>query len=326
MWNYLNPRARHKLKQKGLKNPRSPLPWLKGNDVVAWIDAPLSHALMNDAITKSCVDFIDRNKDQPFFLYVPFPATHRPQIVLEERAKRIQALGCIDVPKYTQIAEVDTCVGAVVDTLRKHDLDRKTMVLYSNDNGGVSGFYKEGLTVPRGGKFGPKYEGTMRMATLAWWPGKIPAGVECDELVSSIDVFPTIAGLAGGEVPADRVIDGKDVSKVLLQKGASPNKQVFYMGTGVREGRWKLLKMSKTKSALFDLQEDFGETTDVSADQPEMVERLEKTLRAHQIALSKDRRPAGKASTAKPLLSDPTGLPTLAERLGRRGEKVYGVK
>ena len=326
MWNYLNPRAAGKLKQKGLKNIKPLLPWLKGDKVVAWIDAPLSHALMNDAIAQSCVDFIDRNKDEPFFLFVPFPATHRPQVVLQERAKKIEALGCKAVEKYTQIAEIDSCVGRVLDSLAKHGIDKNTFVFYTNDNGGNSEFYKEGLVVPRGGKFGPMYEGTMRMATLAWWPGKIPAGVTCDELISSIDIFPTLAKFTGGAIPADRVIDGKDVSNVLMEKDSSPNSHIFYKGGGVRHRNWKIVKKHKQPAELYDLEKDYGETTDVAQRHPEVVERLEQALRDHLVRISQNRRPAGKAANPRPLLTDPSGVPSLAELLGREGEKVYGQK
>jgi arylsulfatase A-like enzyme len=326
MWNYLNPRARGKLESKGLEDKRPPLPWLKGNKVVAWIDGPLSHALMNDAVEQSCVDFIDRNKDKPFFLYVPFPATHRPQIVLKERAKKIEALGCKDVPKYTQITEIDACVGKVMQALTRHGLEKNTFILYSNDNGGVSGFYKEGLIVPRGGKFGPPYEGTMRMATLAWWPGKIPAGKTCDELISSIDILPTVAKLTGATVPADRVIDGKDVSDALMGKGPSPNSYIFYGGTGIRHGNWKMVKMRKQKAQLYNLEKDYGETTDVARQNPELVKKLEKALVDHAVNVSQDRRPAGKAANPKYLLTDTTGVPTLAQYLDREGEEVYGIE
>lgn len=326
MWNYLNPRAAGKLKQKGLKNVRPLLPWLKGNKVVAWIDAPFSHAIMNDAIAQSCVNFIDRNHDQLFFLFVPFPATHRPQIVLKERAEEIEALGCRAVAKYTQIAEIDTCVGRVIDTLTKHGIDNNTLIVYTNDNGGNSEFYREGLTVPRGGKFGPMYEGNMRMATLAWWPGTIPSGVTCDELISSIDIFPTLATFGGGTVPADRVIDGKDVSSVLKGEGPSPNTYIFYENGGARQGNWKIVKMHKQPAQLYDLETDYGERNDVAQENPEIVERLEEALREHVVRISQDRRPPGKAANPKPLLSDPTGVPSLADYLGRDVEKVYGEK
>lgn len=323
MWNYLNPRAKRKMESKGLTDKRPPLPWLKGDKIVAWIDAPLSHALMNDAIAQSCVDFIDRNQEKPFFLYVPFPSTHRPQIVLDDRAQKIKALGCKDVPKYTQIAEIDSCVGKVMKSLKKNGLDTNTFVFFTNDNGNGSAFYKKGLTVPRGGKFGPKYEGNMRMPALAWWPGKIPAGKTNGELLSSIDLFPSLATISGGTVPTDRVIDGKDISKVLMGSASSPNSTIFYGAGGVRQGKWKLVMVSRHKAELYNLEKDYGETNDLAQQHPELVESMKKMLKEHMLKISQAKRPAGKASTAKYLLTDPTGLPTLAELLGREGEKVY---
>ncbi len=330
MWDYVYRKKNEKRIASG-EEPKGkvmhPLPWMKNNKPVAWINGPLSQALMNDAIADAATDFIHQHKDEAFFLYIPFPSTHNPKYALKERGERIAALGCPgkDVHKYAQIAEIDACVGKVMEALARNGIDRNTFLFYTNDNGGPSTFCKEGTRVPRGGKFGPPYEGNMRMSTLAWWPDKIPAGYVCDEIATSTDLFPTLAKLAGGKVPQDRVIDGKDLSRLLLHKGASPHEYFYFGGKGVRHGKWKLVA-GKTTDELFDLETDYTETTDLSSQHPEIVKRLKKVLAEHVADLRKGQRPKGVMETEGPILKDASRVPTLAKYLDRENEQIYSSK
>ena len=330
MWDYLYRKKNEKLIASGQqpkgKKP-APLPWMKNDKAVAWIDGPLSQALMNDAIADATVNFIDTHKDRPFFAYVPFPSTHNPTYALKERGDKIAALGCPEksVHKYAQIAEIDACVGRVMNALARHGLHKNTLLFYTNDNGGPSSFYKKGTLVPRGGKFGPPYEGNMRMSTLAWWPGKIPSGYVCDEIATSTDLFPTLAKIAGGKIPQDRVIDGKDLSGLLFNKGASPHQYFCFGGKGIRQGKWKLIPGKETDE-LFDLQTDYVESTNVSSQHPEIVEGLKKALAEHNADLRENQRPRGEMKTEGPILEDASGIPTLAKYLNRENEQIYSGK
>ena len=337
MWDYLPEKAKREIAsgKKQRKKVHPPLPWMKGNDVVAWIDGPLSQALMNDAIAEATVDFIDRHHEAPFFIFVPFPSTHNPKFALKDRAEKLAALGCDPrhVQKYAQISEIDACVGRVMAALKRYDISANTLLFYTNDNGGGSNFHQEGLIVPRGGKFGPKHEGNMRMSTLAWWPGQIPAGSVCDAPGSTIDLLPTIARLTGATVPTDRGIDGKDISEMLLSGGESPHTHLYLETGGVRRGEWKLVtyKARPEKGAnatfhaeLYDLEKDFGETTDFADQHPEIVEHLQQALTAHIDYLSRHTRPPGDSQTAEVILKETSRVPTLEQYLGREGEKVYG--
>ena len=113
----------------------------------------------------------------------------------------------------------------------------------------------------RGKKTGPKYEGHMREPTLAWWPGKIPAGTVTSEIAASIDILPTLAKLTGAAVPIDRIIDGRDISALLFEPRAkSPHRELYYEYEGIRKGKWKLVYPAPdAQPELYDLDVDIGE-------------------------------------------------------------------
>ncbi len=150
----------------------------------------------------------------------------------------------------------------------------------------------------RDGKF-TTYEGGMREPCIMRWPAKIPAGKVCSEICGTIDVLPTFARLAGAAVPADRVIDGRDIWPLMAgRSGAkSPHKAYFYYkGTtleAVRSGRWKL-RRTKKKTELYDLQADISEKNNLAENHPDIVERLTKTMKEFDAELKANSRPPGK--------------------------------
>jgi arylsulfatase A len=214
-----------------------------------------------------------------------------------------------------QITELDNSVGRVMETLEKSGIAENTLVFFTNDNGGGG---KASGGPLRGAKFGPKYEGHMRVATLAWWPGTIPAGAVTSEIGTTTDMLPTIAKLAGAKVPSDRIIDGKDISDVLLgKKGAkSPHTTLFYETDGVRQGNWKYVRYRKKADRfeeLYRLDLDLGEKNNLAAKHPERVKAMRDVLDKHKQSIRANIRPAGMAKDPKPILTDPSGLPTLYE-------------
>jgi levanase/fructan beta-fructosidase len=298
-----------------------PMPWMKQNKVVAHIPDAASQAVLTDAITDAAVDFIKRHKDQPFFAYVPHAAVHAPFLSTRER---LAAAGG-DVMA-ALISEVDGSVGRIMHTIRELGIADNTLLLFTNDNGGG------GKTSPgplRGAKFGPKYEGHMRVATLAWWPGRIPAGSVSSEIMTTTDVLPTLARLAGQPVPDDRIIDGKDVSDILLGKpGAkSPHETLYYENGGIRQGKWKLVHYrvkANWFTELYDLEADLGEKNNLADKHPDKVKALKAALDAHVAEIKKNTRLAGFVENPKPLLSEAGGLPTLAE-YARGARRVSGA-
>lgn len=240
--------------------------------------------------TDEAVKFIAQAKGGPFFLYFPHTAVHTPIHPGAAFAGKSSNGRFGD-----WVEEVDWSVGRVLDTLRELKLERNTLVMFSSDNGpwlvkGVDG----GTAGPlRGGK-GTTWEGGVREPTLAWWPGRVPPGSVCDAIAGNIDFLPTFIALAGGTVPSDRKIDGKDFSPLLLGRSKeSPHEaRYYYHGynlQAVRAGPWKLaianqsegmskggpsVPASMDKPRLYNLEADIGERNDVAAAHPDVVNRL----------------------------------------------------
>jgi len=289
-----------------------PLPWMVQDKAVAHIPDAESQQRITDAITDAAVRFIAGNKNRPFFAYVPHSAVHAPFVVTPER---LEAAGG-DVMR-ALVGEIDASAGRILDALKQLGIDKNTLVFFTNDNGGAG---KTSSGPLRGHKFGSKYEGHMRVATLARWPGQIPAGSVSSEIGATIDLLPTIAELAGQSVPDDRIIDGHDISGILLGKpGAkSPHKMLYYETEGIREGKWKLVRYQVKRDQfieLYDLEADLGEKNNIADKHPDIVERLKADLDAHVQEMEANIRPAAFVENPKPLLADSKGIPSLVEYL-----------
>lgn len=269
---------------------------------------------LTERYTNEATRFIAENKDRPFFLYLPHTAVHVP-IHPGEKFRNRSKNG-----RYGDwVEEVDWSVGEVLDTLRALQIDRKTLVMFSSDNGPWLTHGADGGTAGplRGGK-GTTWEGGVREPTLAWWPGMIAPGSVCEAVAGNIDFLPTFVKLAGGAVPADNKIDGKDLSPLLLGKSKeSPHEARYYYAgyklQAVRSGPWKLaiatqwegrtkgeemVPASIDKPRLYNLDADIGERKDVAAEHPEVVERLRALARKMSTELGDGQpgpavRPAG---------------------------------
>jgi arylsulfatase len=191
-------------------------------------------------ITEHAVDFIARNKERPFFLYVPHIMPHVPIAASKDfRGKSKRGL------YGDAVEELDASVGRILDALKEHGLDEKTLLIYASDNGpflsyGEHAGSADGL---REGKL-TTFEGGVRVPCLMRWPGHVPAGRVCDELVTTMDLYATLAHLAGAVLPATR-IDGIDVTPLLLGEKGAHGRDTFWYYSGdelqaVRVGRWKL--------------------------------------------------------------------------------------
>jgi arylsulfatase A-like enzyme len=230
--------------------------------------------------TEKAVEFIKKNKDRPFFLYLPHTMPHVPLYASDVfKGKSKQGLYG-DV-----IMEIDWSVGEVLKTVKQLGIDEKTLIIFTSDNGPwLSKGEHGGSAKPlRDGKFAT-YEGGMREPCIMRWPGKIPAGMVCSEMATTMDFLPTFAKLAGAKVPNDRIIDGKDIAALMTDpKAKTPYKEFFYyfetrLGA-VRSGKWKLVVEHKIHdraipAGLYNLQDDIAEQHDVSAQHPAIVRRL----------------------------------------------------
>lgn len=248
-------------------NNQPPLPLVENETVIGRINQDGQQASVA-RYTRAAVKFINENKDKPFFLYLPHNAVHFPLYPGREFYKK-SANGIYG----DWIEEVDWSVGEIFTAIRKLKLDKKTIVIFTSDNGGT----RRAVNAPLRGFKGSTWEGGMREPTIAWCPGKIPAGAETDAITGMFDILPTFVKLAGGRVPADRKIDGGDIWPLLTgQKGAkSPHKSFCYFNglklEAVRSGYWKLhLKTNE----LYNLGTDIGESRNVYADHPDEVKQL----------------------------------------------------
>lgn len=296
-------------KPKG-KRDYPPLPYLKQDKVVAYIPDQASQAVLTDAISDATADFITRHAKEPFFAYVPLTAVHYPWFATPERLAAAR-----DEPFKAQITEIDQCLGRLMALLKSLNIDKKTLIFFTSDNGGGGKTSSGSL---RGGKFGPEYEGHMRVPALAWWPGKIPAGKVTSQIGTTADVLPTLAVLTGAEVPRDRFIDGKNISDILLGKeGAkSPHEILYYGDGGLRQGKWKLVcyrQKAERFVELYDLEKDLAETNNLASQEPERVKAMQAFLGKHVTDIKTNNRPAAFVDKPRPILPDATGIPTLAE-------------
>jgi uncharacterized sulfatase len=195
------------------------------------------------------------------------------------------------------VEELDWSAGQIVDALREAGIDRRTFVVFTSDNGPWAyGAFKKnvkgGSAAPLRGWKGTTWEGGMRVPMIAWWPGKLPPGAVRGGISTTMDLFTTFIELAGGQVPSDRAIDGKNIMSLLGSAAKSPHETLFYYHRrrlfAVRQGDWKLhvYKREATPGEklhdavrcdppeLYNLAEDLSETRNRAAGEPEIVANL----------------------------------------------------
>jgi arylsulfatase A len=295
------------------KNPKGagqpPLPLLRNGTVVKRV-LPDDQQSLVEIYTTEAVDFIAKSKEKPFFLYLAHNAVHFPLYPGKTWAGKSPHGLFSD-----WVEETDWSVGRVLDAVRKHGLAEKTLVIFTSDNGGTP----RSVNAPLRGNKASTWEGGVRVPTIAWWPGKIPAGTETDAVLGMFDVLPTFAALAGAKLPAGRKLDGADVRPHLAgEKGARPAHETFYYYRGlrleaVRHGDWKLQvaalakKDAPFKPRLYNLKADVGESRDVAAANPEVVKKLEGLVAAMKDDLGVDEvgpgcRELGRVKNARPLI------------------------
>ena len=298
---------------KGFSQP--PLPLLENDKVVGRVGVDGQFEVTR-RYTERAVKFIREQKDRSFFLYLPHTAVHFPLYPSKNfRGKSPNGL----VGDWAE--EVDWSVGQVLDTLRELKLAENTLVIFTSDNGGALNHGSKNH--PLRGTKGQTFEGGIRACTLAWWPGKIPAGTTTDAITSMMDILPTFTRLAGGQLPADRKLDGVDIWPVLADTaGATPPRDQFFYFRGftldaVRSGPWKLhlalstdasgRKKGAPRPQLFNLADDIGEAKDVASANPDVVRRLQALANSMKNDLGLEGigpgcRPLGRVAKAEPLI------------------------
>jgi arylsulfatase A len=296
MWPY-HPGVRHLPEAERLKKwPHLPL--FDGTKVVNPNVTPNDQRNLTTQYTERAVDFIDRNHEKPFFLYVPHSMPHVPLYVSDKFKGKTENGTYGDV-----IAEIDWSVGQILAALKRNGIDDNTLVIYTSDNGpwlsygnhsGSSGPLREGK--------GTSWEGGVRVPFIARWPKNIPSGKVISEPAMTIDLLPTIAKLTGAPLPKHK-IDGKNIWPLLTaRKNAKSPQKAYYVYYGnnqlqaVISGKWKLIlphryrtmagkpggmdgipnRYSSATSGLelYDILADISETNDLSKENPKIMKRL----------------------------------------------------
>jgi arylsulfatase A-like enzyme len=276
-----------------------PLPLIRGNEKIKEINTLDDQAQLTTMYTEYAVDFINTNKDRPFFLYLAHSMVHVPLAVSDKFKGRSKQGLFGDV-----VMELDWSVGEVMKALKDNALTENTLVIFTTDNGpwlnfgnhaGSAGGLREGK--------GCSWEGGQRVPCIMSWPAKIPAGTICNNIASTIDILPTLCSIAGASLPEKR-IDGVNILSLMEGDFDSNPRNVFYYYyrrnslENVRKGQWKLVlphtfrsyegklpgndgwpgeySSGKTGYALYDMRRDPGERYDVKELYPEIVDELKK--------------------------------------------------
>jgi arylsulfatase A-like enzyme len=261
------------------KNP--PLPLMRDDTV---IEAPPDRDYLTQRYTQAACDYIRAHRDQPFFLYLPHAMPGSCDFPFASPAWRGRSANGI---YGDAVEELDWSAGEILRTLQETGLDERTLLVWTSDNGAVRFNPPQGSNAPLRGWGYDTSEGGQRIPALIRWPGHLPAGHVTDEIVTLMDIFPTVARLAGAQLPADRTIDGHDLWPLLT---AQPDATSAYDRAGffyyhmhqlqaVRSGPWKLylpmpnkvtdLRADYTRpnavpATLYHLRDDIGETHDLA--------------------------------------------------------------
>jgi arylsulfatase A len=264
------------------------------------IERPVDQTTLTERYTEEATRFIRSSGNSPFFLYLPHSMPHLPVLTSERFRGTSQGGHYGDV-----IETIDWSMGQILETLKDEGIDDNTMVVFTSDNGpwldlparmlagGVEPWHA-GSPGPLRGWKGNTYEGGQRVPCIARWPGRIPAGQMTAELGSAMDLYTTIIETAGGRVPDDRVVDGRNLMPMLTDGQPSPHDEFFYCRgdnlEGMRDGKWKLRLSRHVRDdlaegepvtpELFNLADDVSERYDLAEAHPEIAARLESRLRA----------------------------------------------
>ncbi len=296
-----------KAREMPIKNT---VPLMRGTEVVEY---PADQDTLTKRYTAEAIKFIKEKQREPFFLYLPHTMVHLP-LAASEQFRGKSNNGLIG----DAVEEIDWSVGEILKTLKELNLDEKTLVLFTSDNGAAVG-----SSLPWRGKKGTQWEGGVREPCIMRWPGKIPAGTTVNQIAGNIDVLPTFAALAGASLPKV-TLDGRDIRPLMFDKEPKPVRDThLYYGAnqnlaGIRQGDWKLLlsaaqnqnqaaKKEAAKAApkqpskepdplpwLYNLADDPTESTNVAAKHPEIVSKLKKEAQTRGEELNSQKRPIGK--------------------------------
>jgi arylsulfatase A-like enzyme len=229
---------------------------------------------------REAVAFIDRHKSEPFFLYLPFNATHAPLQAPEKYLNRFSQIG--DQRRRTfaaMLSAMDDAVGAVLEKLRADSLEENTLVFFITDNGGPTRQISS-KNDPLSGFKGQVWEGGIRVPFLMQWKGHLPAGKIVDAPVIALDILPTAVAAAGGQTSDGKKLDGVNLLPYLDGQTKTVPHKVLHWRFGaqwaIRKGDYKLMQAAEGGVQLFDLTKDVAEQHDLAADKADLAAELKK--------------------------------------------------
>ncbi len=306
---------------KTTRAKQPPLPLLRNGRVVKRV-LPDDQQSLVELYTDETLAYIAAHKSAPFFLYLAHNAVHFPLYPGKKWA------GKSPNGLYSDwVEEVDWSVGRILDAVRAAGLAERTFVIFTSDNGGTP----RAVNTPLRGHKASTWEGGVRVPTIAWWPGQIPAGTATPTIAAMFDILPTYAALAGAKLPTDRKLDGVNLWSQLTGGASTPSAHetfFYYHGlrlAAVRHGAWKLHLAApaganadapaakKKKSAapgavqLYNLDTDIAESQNVAATHPAVVANLQALVTTMAADLGLDgaapgTRPLGRVENARPLI------------------------
>jgi len=296
--------ARPGLEREAKKSPNPPpdgwnVPLLRDGEVV---EQPADQTTLTKRYTEEALKFITAKKDRPFLLYLAHTFPHTPMFASSEFKGKSRAGIYGDA-----VEEIDWSTGQILAALRREGLAENTLVLFTSDNGpwltmddqgGSSGLLRDGK--------GSTWEGGMRVPAIAWMPGRIQPGVT-REVASTLDLFPTALALANTPLPAGVMLDGMDLSALLFASKPMPERAFFYYTgnqiTACRIGEWKAhfhtqigfgppeSRKKHDPPLLFHLGRDPSEKRSVTANHPDVLEKIRAAVAAHQSGSHDLRKP-----------------------------------
>ena len=227
-------------------------------------------------ITEEAVSFINRHKEEPFFLYVAYNAVHSPPEAPDEDIKNVTGNKKRDT-LMAMIKHLDLGVGEIVSSLKKHNIFDNTLLIFLTDNGGSKTMSAN--NAPLRGFKQMDYEGGVHVPFIVSWPAQLKGGKKCEVPMWSIDLFATALDAAGLPMPKEKALDGKSILPALKGETEKLHDEFYWSSAGekgkwaIRSGNWKLVA-EKKRIELFNLKKDLSETTDLAAKHPKVVSEL----------------------------------------------------
>jgi arylsulfatase A-like enzyme len=230
---------------------------------------------LTDVLGDAAVNYIDKFKNQPFFMYLSFNAVHTPMHAKKEDLERFK-----NHPRQLLAAmtwSLDENIGKVMRKLETEKLLENTLIFFLSDNGGANN--NQSTVFPLKGWKGNKFEGGHRVPFIMSWKGQLPEGVKSDKLVSSLDIYATSLAIADAKNPTHKPIDG--ASLIPFKAKEKGHQQLFWRkdeAAAVRKGDYKLIRIKEGGTVLYNLKADIGETKDLSKQETKQYKSLSKAL------------------------------------------------